>query len=809
MKKNYLLLLSFILIYNILSAATFSSNVASGPWSAAASWSVVGVDADGIPDNDDDVTILVGHLINDNIVSSCRNFTIQGTFKGAGSMVLTVYGNYVVTGSETGTGAMVFSVGAAPGLTISGAGVFSNAIRYTFNNLSNRTISAGTTIVKDLATGITNTSVTNLGNVTLSLVNTFTGANWINGTNSSLTLKTAGFLSAAGTTFNASATGNIVKLQYTGGAVPITISGYYDLQLTATAANTKTLAANTVVLRNITMNTNNNLNSNNFDLTVGGNWLNNGVFTASAGKTVTFNGTVAQTVSNTIGTTTFKRLTVNNPVGISLTTGIYLLDEVLTVSNGTFNTSGRPFTMTSTATQTARIAPLLGMAAIAGNFTVQRFITARDTTFADLASPIQNSTFLDWDNELPGISYVYNPPSQQASGNTYNEATDVYVPITSSGTTLTPGQGFEVFLAGNFTYGPFPAVTMTTFGIPNQGDQDVTGLISNAAQGWNLVGNPFASSISWASIYANAGTSGLYDFFEMYDYTIQDWNGFTSGSGVEIGSSQGFWVYGLPGNGAVTMNIPETAKTTASNSSIKAQSVRQPYFTLKISNTTNAFAHIFKVTANETAFDGLDVQDLPFRASPNATTPALYSMVDGKKININNFNVANENYSMPLTTTTTIAGNYKIEADGFDFISDYTCIKLEDKLLNKLIDLTAERMYSFSMNPTDNADRFIVHFSKNNTCKSFVANNSTTSNFNNEVTILPTAQGNVIQFNASEITPTIISVVNVLGQTLVDAISVDASTQSVNITLPEGFSGMYLVKVTSAKGAITKKFVKK
>ena len=72
-----------------------------------------------------------------------------------------------------------------------------------------------------------------------------------------------------------------------------------------------------------------------------------------------------------------------------------------------------------------------------------------------------------------------------------------------------------------------------------------------------------------------------------------------------------------------------------------------------------------------------------------------------------------------------------------------------------------------------------------------------------------TSQGNVINFNLTETTNSTINVVNLLGQTIVEGINVEANNQSVNVTLPENFSGMYIVRIASSKGAVTKKFVRK
>lgn len=801
--KNSLLFLFTVYTANVLCAATFTSN-STGPasWNLATSWTVTGVDTDSIPDADDDVIIQSGQTITHSVNSKCRDLTVMGTlhFTAGG---LQVWGT---TLNNTGTlsGAPYFAI-YANGTTISGNGTFGSNVRFIF--VKSATIASGTVISTTTGFTIYPIIVTNNGTVTCPNALCYPGAVFVNGTNASLTLTQVGFM--AGRTFTASATGNTVALKYGTGAVPtVTGATFYNLSVTATSG-TKTLPSNTIITNNLTINSNNTLNSNNFDLTVGGNMVNSGVFTVSTGKTITFNGTTAQSLSGS-GISNFSTLALNNTSGLSLLSGSCFLSEVLTLSNGTFNVSGGNFTMLSTATQTARIAPIPTTASISGNFIIQRFISARDTTWADLSSPVQSSTMADWSNDLPAFSYYSGGPSAY----TYDEATDVYVPVTSSGTALTPGLGFEVFLSGDYSYANLPATTMNTIGVPNQGDQDFSSSISQASQGWNLVGNPFASSISWASVYAASGgaASGLYDFVEMYDYTIGDWSGYTSADAIEIGSTQGFWVYPDFTAGSLTLLIPESSKTTTSNSSIKSNNRIQPYFTLKLGYADGSVpnSHTFKVAASDLASDGFDNNDLPFRNSPSKATPALYSMVDGKKININTFNSANDSYSMPLKTQVNVSGNYRITAAGFEFMSDYTCIKLQDSHTGQTIDLNEGNGYCFTMNVNDNPDRFILHFSKDDNCKSAVANSTAPLvDFENHIQVLPTSQGNMINFSLSESANTTITVSNMLGQNIVEKMSLIALDQSVNITLPEGYTGMYIIKVESDKGAVTKKFVKK
>ena len=116
MKKHLLLTLSAAIatfVFNqSINAATFTS-AAAGPnsWNAAASWTVVGVDADGIPDADDDVTIAGGHTITSAVTNYVQNLTITGTLSVSAGYMYT-YGDLLNTGSQTGTAAALVKVAA-------------------------------------------------------------------------------------------------------------------------------------------------------------------------------------------------------------------------------------------------------------------------------------------------------------------------------------------------------------------------------------------------------------------------------------------------------------------------------------------------------------------------------------------------------------------------------------------------------------------------------------------------------------------------------------------------------------------------
>ena len=89
--KKILLLSTTILLSNLLLAGTFDSNVATGNYNVAATWILTGgTDADGIPDADDDITILAGHDITISTTSGAKDVTVQGILRGGSTMVFSI-----------------------------------------------------------------------------------------------------------------------------------------------------------------------------------------------------------------------------------------------------------------------------------------------------------------------------------------------------------------------------------------------------------------------------------------------------------------------------------------------------------------------------------------------------------------------------------------------------------------------------------------------------------------------------------------------------------------------------------------------
>lgn len=571
---------------------------------------------------------------------------------------------------------------------------------------------------------------------------------------------------------------------------------FFNMRIAA-GVSIKTLGGNITVNNDILNSGNLNVSASNYSITVRRHWTNNGIFTQQLG-TVSFTGTVPQTLSGT-GTTTFENLAIaNTSTGVQLSSGSYSLNGALLISNGNFNANGRPFTMVSTATKTARIGPITGTGSISGNFTVQRFLSTRlqdpvTSHWSDLASPVQSSTMADWDTEL-FLSYPHSPPTTYSNVLAFDEALDDYIAVTS-GTSLSPGQGFEIALTNDGTLTAFTNTTLTTVGVPSQGTQNLSPLISYAGAGSNLVGNPFASNISWNTVFA--ASSGILSTYDEYDSNAGSYA--TFGLGTEIAQGQGFWVYTT--TPAATLIVAENSKTTASNSSVRSV-LPSPYLTLTLKGNEKkiSYSHTLKVNRTATASDELDFEDHPFRKSPQKEAPSITSKVGVKELSINTFREGHENYSLPLTTRAGLSGEYTIDIKGTENFPEYSCIRLEDKLTGKITVIAGETSIPVTLD-VEHRDRFVLHLSKDQDCRSVIQENAEGLI---QITAIP--EGNSIYFEFTEPTPVVIDVMNVLGQQLMESRSALISVGTEKIIVPDELSGIYLIRVSTPYKTIVEKF---
>ncbi|HEY5750973.1 MAG TPA: T9SS type A sorting domain-containing protein [Chryseolinea sp.] len=344
----------FCLIGSLSFAQTTYYARQNGNWTTASTWSTVscsGAAATTTPGATSNVVICPGRTVtwSSNNNTTVANVTIQATAVLAKSGSGHIYMNSLqLDGVVNGNGSGDLRMGNTAGSTLSGTGNFSvNNGNSDIRLQSNVTILAGTDLKfdDDGTFRINGKTATNNGKISIITPSNFSGnGTFLNNTTTSYLLysRAANF---SGTTLNAANTGNTVEFKPTSGSRTMGGGGsFYHLIINGATSN---LSANTTIRGNLTINAGATLNANGRDISIAGNWTDNGSFT-EGNRTVTFNGSLN---NQTVTAETFYNLTINNTFGggkVTATGNILITaNRTLTMTNGIFDMQA--FTLSQTS----------------------------------------------------------------------------------------------------------------------------------------------------------------------------------------------------------------------------------------------------------------------------------------------------------------------------------------------------------------------------------------------------------------------------------------------------------------------------
>lgn len=488
-----------------------------------------------------------------------------------------------------------------------------------------------------------------------------------------------------------------------------------------TVANQPIVTATTSVARNLTLDNNALLtNANGSQLSLSGNFINNGGAVAGAGTgTIALTGTASQDISGSAATT-FWNLSVGSK-GATTSAAASIRRSLTTTGNLSIG-AGQAFTLLSDASGTAYVFNNGG--AVAGTATVQRYITPTNpglgyrhysspvsgNSVADLTtagfSPVINGAYNSANNPRQTSPYptvFYYDQSRLASSNAAYAVGDFDNGFLSPGAlsdALTTGRGYTVNIGGT---------QLVDFqGTLNNGTYP-TGTLARGAQsnaGWHLLGNPYPSAISFTQVYnASAGIeSGVYVYRSNGQYTGAYSSYLTNGQSVNGGSDniplgQGFFVRAQAGGGNVSfqntarINAPETAlfQRTAGNAAPTLA------LTLRGSGAANQTRVYFEQGATA-AFDAaLDAHYLP--ASHGLD---LASDISTEALAINGLpELTGAAVTVPLRLHAPAAGTYTLAVDELANLPAGYRAYLRDGSTGTTTDLATTPSVSLTLAPTD------------------------------------------------------------------------------------------------------------
>jgi hypothetical protein len=469
----------------------------------------------------------------------------------------------------------------------------------------------------------------------------------------------------------------------------------------------------------------------NNQLTVKGNFTNNGTFNARSGL-VLFNGTTAQTIGGS-ATTSFYDVTLNNTAGGSLTGPVNLID-IMNLNNGALSAAGQ-LTMVSTATATARIAQITGSGDITGNVTVQRFAPGGTTGWALFGTCISSAlTFADWNDDFaiscpncpdgfPNNFYSIYSYDETATGSYSNPVS--YVPINNITDPIVPGKGYWVYFGdgyyttNNITIDVTGTVRKFNYTIPlsynNYG--------SPADDGWNLIHNPYPSPISWTSL--KGATSGIDNAVYAYNADLNGGagmhatyiNGVSSpavgsgGIGDVIPLGQAFYVHST---GATALNATEAVKISGNPTFLRTNQVTGPSSLVRIyldgPYTFHDETVIYQQPGATSNFDAS--YDALKMAGQDPYAPSISLFNPNGDMQVNGVAPIAGTFSMELKTLTGYIDTYTISAENFSTFPTGACLNLYDKFTQASHDLKSSP-YVFTLSDTTTVARFILNITVN------------------------------------------------------------------------------------------------
>lgn len=444
-----------------------------------------------------------------------------------------------------------------------------------------------------------------------------------------------------------------------------------------------------------------------------GNWVNNGNYSDQNG-TIIING-----ITNLSGYSANTFGNVKVLAGAKLSISPHNSVSV----NGTLtnNAGASGFVLESDSTGTASLIHNTNNVLA----TIQRYINGASEAWHFLSSPVAGQ----------GISGSWLPSGSYSNGTgydlyLYNEPNSCWIykldlTSTINWNTVHPGSDFAV--GRGYLYSLQAASPTKEFtGNLNNGSLNF-GLTFNGTditlKGFNLVGNPYPSSIDWSAASGWTRTvlnssGGGYDMW-IWNPAANNYGVYNSADADGLGTNsvtryiapmQGYFVQ-ASGNGNLGMN-----------NNIRTGFGAVKWFKGK-GEEINKEIEVSKISLWVKSDEGYGTDEvlLKFGFSENKngamklfsralSAPGLYMASEGKNLSVRYLTDAKENKAVPLLFSPGADGKYSISCS-FDQ-NKYDTVMLEDRQMHHIVDMKEVNTYSFTASKNDNPCRFVLHFGK-------------------------------------------------------------------------------------------------
>ena len=345
--------------------------------------------------------------------------------------------------------------------------------------------------------------------------------------------------------------------------------------------------------------------------------------------------------------------------------------------------------------------------------TVERYISGESNAWHQLSAPIAAQAIES--GFYPGNFFAWHEPAQTWVSYTNNMVWPTWADVNQQSGNFLPFHGYLVAYPYETGLNPIKVFS----GELNLGDYAFT--LSHSANpaddhpGFNLLGNPYASSIDWK---APAGWLGREHLSESDGgYSMWIWNDATGNYGTyhsameqdqgthgvsrHIAPMQGFWVKAETDGALLAVNNP--ARVHSTQDWLKQQQEPQNGIRLLVHSTQSPWRdEVMLMFGHDSDLGGSEKLFSMYQAAPG-----LYTGKHGKKWSINLLADTEQHPLVPLGFRAGQQSTYTLEVEGGSAIDE---IWLEDLFTAQVHDLKQTPSYQFTAGPAQPEDRFRLHF---------------------------------------------------------------------------------------------------
>lgn len=393
------------------------------------------------------------------------------------------------------------------------------------------------------------------------------------------------------------------------------------------------------------------------------------------------------------------------------------ISQGIKVKNGTLASEGNVLLL-ATAEKTAVIYEIEQTGKITGDVTVQQLLPANGNVNAYLSVPASSVAVSEWQQSFP-ITGSFSGSSGAGSPSLfyYRENSGGWIAYPPSGgsntAALERGVGYSAGL--NNSAGP---ITLSVKGTPYQGAIAFAltpGSGGAASNGWNLVGNPYASPVIWSDAEGTWTRSGVSNVIAMRKNTTVNgqvrsqvsYLDNAMGGGI-IPQGQAFWVRAV--NASPSLSILEKAKV---NPDVPA-STGTPVPYLVVSLKQGDMSDPAYILFSEEATDGFDSQ-FDGRKLRNYGMFNLSTITaDTMALAVNNIGTQFCSETVNLNIANVTPGSYTLSFSNLQSLTDIGEMVLVDHFTGASTPVTAAD-YTFSVTESPDSygrSRFALTFSK-------------------------------------------------------------------------------------------------